>query len=334
MHKLFELRSIATNGLNVRVAVEGVGPLVVLVHGWPELWYSWRHQIKAIAEAGYKVIAPDVRGYGGSDKPYAIRAYSMKELMGDLIGLIDAFDEDKATVIGHDWGAPICWNTASHFPERIKAVAGLSVPYRKRQSVPQIELWADLYRDKFFYQNYFQQEGKAEEEFEADVNTALRKIYFSISGDSPSLASWINSPPRQTMLEGLTNPNIFPSWLTSEDLSYFTQNFKASGFRGPINRYRNQVHDYEALPEMGVLPVGQPSCFIAGSNDVVRYFVPGHDAFEGVDSNCTDMRVVEVIDGPGHWVQQEAPERVNELLLSFLSSVYGAANLTGQTVGN
>ena len=321
MHTEFDLQMIETNGITLRAAVAGEGPLVVLVLGWPELWYSWRHQIKPIADAGFCVVAPDVRGYGGSDKPEALEAYAMSEIMADLTGLIDAFGEEKAILIGHDWGAPICWNTAALHPSRVAAVAGLSVPYRQRQTISQTEVWKRLYKDKFFYQNYFQEEGVVERELEADVRAALRKIYFAISGDAPSLDSWLNRSPDGGMLDPMIDPDPFPKWMTVEDLDYFTANFAAGGFRGPINRYRNQQRDFEMHPEMGMAPVNQPSCFIAGSKDVVRSFVPGKDVYADVVGHCTDMRLIRIIEGPGHWVQQEAPDAVNAALLEFLADL-------------
>ncbi len=321
MHRQFDLQRLAVNGLSLRAAVEGDGPLVIMVHGWPELWYSWRHQIKPIVQAGYRVVAPDVRGYGGSDKPYDVEAYDMVNMMADVIGIIDAFGEDTAILVGHDWGAPICWNTAALHPDRISAVAALSVPYRKRGKVSGIELWRRIYADKFFYQLYFQTEGVAESELEADVRTSLRKIYFALSGDAPVLDNWLQRPAGGTLLEALTNPQSFPLWLTPEDLDYFTANFEASGFRGPINRYRNQERDFVDLPDMGVRPVAQPSCFIAGGKDIVRRFVPDHDLYEDVAMNCTDLRFDRIIDGAGHWVQQEAPREVNAALIEFLASL-------------
>lgn len=318
MHEQFSLRTLRTNGITVRAAVEGQGPLVIMVHGWPELWYSWRHQIKPIAAAGYQVVVPDVRGYGGSDKPYPVEAYDMATMMADVVGLIDAMGAEQAILIGHDWGAPICWNTAALHPQRIAAVAGLSVPYRKRAPVPGIQLWRQLYKDKFFYQIYFQQEGVAEREVEADVRVSLRKIYYSISGNAPSLTSWLQRPPTPTLLEAFVDPEPFPSWLSAADLDYFVENFQRSGFRGPFNRYRNQERDFANLPDMGLKPVEQPSCFIAGSKDVVRSFVPGMDAYADAGALCTDFRGATLIEGAGHWVQQEAPEAVNAALLEFL----------------
>jgi len=317
----FELQEIATNGITLRAAVEGDGPLVIMIHGFPELWYSWRHQIGPVARAGYRVVALDVRGYGGSDKPYAVEAYAMADMMADVVGVIDAFGEQTATLVGHDWGAPICWNTAALHADRVAAVAGLSVPYRKRGKVSGIELARQIYRDKFFYQLYFQAEGVAETELEADVRTSLRKIYYSVSGAAPSLDSWLARPPGGTLLEALTDPDPFPSWLTPEDLDLFVASFEAGGFRGPINRYRNQERDFADLPLVGVLPVAQPCCFIAGSKDLVRHFVPNYDLYADVAVNCTDLRFERIIEGVGHWVQQEAPDEVTAALLEFLAAL-------------
>src|SRR5215471_11597134 len=178
-----EFVSVKTNGIRLRVALAGKGPLVVLVHGWPESWYSWRHQIPALAQAGYRVAAPDVRGYGGSDKPAPIEAYSIKEMCADIAGLIEGLGEREAILIGHDWGAPIVWNTSLFHPQKVRAVAGLSVPFTGRGPAPRIQLFRTIYKDRFFYQIYFQEVGVAEKELEADVPASLRKIYYWISGD-------------------------------------------------------------------------------------------------------------------------------------------------------
>jgi pimeloyl-ACP methyl ester carboxylesterase len=163
-----EFAVVKTNGIALRVALAGKGPLVVLVHGWPESWYSWRHQIPALAQAGFRVAAPDVRGYGGSDKPLPIEAYSIKEMCADIAGLIEGLGERQAILIGHDWGAPIVWNTSLFFPEKVRAVAGLSVPFTGRGPVPRIQLFRTIYKDRFFYQIYFQEPGAAEAELEAE----------------------------------------------------------------------------------------------------------------------------------------------------------------------
>jgi pimeloyl-ACP methyl ester carboxylesterase len=241
--------------------------------------------------------------------------------MDDIVGILDACGEEQAVLIGHDWGAPIVWNTAALRSSRVSAVVGLSVPYRRRASVPLIELWKKIYEGKFFYQLYFQEEGVAEAELERDVRLSLRKIYFSISGDAPSLDSWLTRPETATLLEAFVDPPSFPEWLTKEDLNYFVENFSNGGFRGPINRYRNQERDFEQLPLMGVSRVSQPSCFIAGSKDVVRSFVPGKDGYANVDELCDDMRLSSIIEGAGHWVQQERPAEVNSALVEFLDTL-------------
>lgn len=321
MRTSFDLRIIPCNGINLRAAVAGNGPLIVLVHGWPETWYCWRHQIKPLADAGYRVVAVDMRGYGGSDKPHAVQAYDMVEMMADVVGLIDHFGEDKAILVGHDWGAPICWNTAALQPERVAAVAGLSVPYSKRGPVSLMTLWKSLYAKKFFYQLYFQKEGIAEAELEHDVAATLRKIYYSISGDVGAPSPWANIPVSGGMLDSLPDPHPFPDWLKGADLEYLTEQFEASGFRGPLNRYRNQDRDFDNLPHMGATPIHQPSCFIGGAKDPVRYFVPGHDSYANPAVNATDLRFSRIIPGMGHWIQQEAPDQVTQALVEFLNGL-------------
>lgn len=319
----FSLEFFETNGIRVRAAIEGTGPLVIMVHGFPELWYSWRHQIRAVAQAGYRVVAPDVRGYGGSDKPYPIEAYDMIELTSDVVGLMDALGEETAILFGHDWGAPIVWNSAYLYPDRVSAVGGLSVPPGRRGDVPNIERWREVYEGRFFYQLYFQDEGVAEVELEEDVRTALRKIYYFASGDVPSegLAAAAAKGPDATFLEGMRDPEALPAWLTNDDLDYFVEAFSESGFRGPLNRYRAQQRDWELLPELSDLTIRQPSCFIAGARDVVRNFLPGIDLYENPGALCTDFRGATIIGDEGHFVQQEAPEAVNRAMLDFLAQL-------------
>ena len=219
-----DLQTIETNGIRLRVALAGQGPLVVLIHGFPESWYSWRHQIPALADAGYRVAAPDLRGYGGSDKPLAIEAYSIKDICADIGGLIAALGAERAVVVGHDWGAVITYRTALFHPERVRAVAGLGVPYLARGPMPSIQLFRNIYKDRFFYQLYFQEPGVAEAELEADVRTSLRKFYYWSSGERQKA-----NTARSTMRRGrafshrLPDPNPFPAWLTEADLDYFAE---------------------------------------------------------------------------------------------------------------
>ena len=310
--------TVATNSIHLRVALAGQGPLVVLVHGWPESWYSWRHQIPALAEAGYRVAAPDARGYGGSDKPEAIEAYAIKEMCADIAGLVTALGETQAVLVGHDWGAPIVWNTALFHPEKVRAVVGLSVPHTGRGPAPRIELFRNIYKDRFFYQLYFQEPGVAEAELEADVRTSLRKIYYWASGEAIAAGIRLHKPADAKLLDDLPDPEPFPAWLTPVDLDYYVGEFQQSGFRGPLNRYRTSRLDFEHQAAVADKCVAQPAAFIAGSLEPVLHYLPGVDLIETMRTRVADLRLVRLIEGAGHWVQQERPEEVNAALTTFL----------------
>ncbi len=314
---------IETNGIRLRTVVEGKGPLCVLVHGWPESWYSWRHQIDALVAAGYRVAVPDVRGYGGSDKPHAIEAYDMISITDDVVGLIDALGEQQAILIGHDWGAPIVWTTAIRYPTRVRAVAGLSVPHLGRSERSTIDIFREVYKGRFFYQLYFQEPGVAEKEFEADPAATIRKVYFSASGDitREQKAPLKQKGPDAGYLDLMVDPNPLPAWLTEEDVAYYAEEFRQSGFRGSLNRYRAQERDHALLPELSTKKIEQPALFICGDRDPVLSFMPGIKLSDLMDGWYTDLRGKVLIPGAGHWIQQERPQEVNEALLGFLSGL-------------
>lgn len=307
--------------IDLRVAVAGEGPLILCVHGFPELWYSWRHQIAHFSGLGYKVAALDVRGYGGSSKPREIAAYSIRQLASDVAAVIDQIGGGTAILFGHDWGAPIVWNTALLYPDKVAAVAGLSVPFVPRGPVSFIDMAKVMYRDRFFYQLYFQQEGVAEAEFEADIPAALRKTYFAISGAAP-LNKWLEHKPADAnLLDGMIDPQPFPEWMSDEDLAVFVEAFRAGGLRGPLNRYRAQSIDFQEMAEFAGKPVTQPSYFVAGERDAVRAFVPGMDLYANPGAGCTDFRGSVILPGIGHWVQQEAPAETSAALQQFLKGL-------------
>ena len=312
-----------TNGdIDLRVAVAGEGPLMLFVHGWPELWYSWRHQMEHFADR-FTVAAMDVRGYGGSSKPTEVERYTLTELTGDVAAVIAALsDEGSAIVAGHDWGAPIAWNTARLHSERVRAVAGLSVPYMPVGPISSLELWKELYADRFFYQLYFQEPGVAEAELGADDARSLRMIWYSASADGRN-ALIAQKPPDAKMLDGLTDPDPFPAWSTPDDQAVYAEAFEAGGWTGPLNRYRAQGLDAEQLGSLTDPPpeLAQPAAFIGGALDPVRNFVTGVDLFSMADQHCTDFRGATVVDGAGHWVQQEAPEATNAALDEFVASL-------------
>lgn len=304
--------------ITLRVALEGDGPVLLCVHGWPELWYSWRHQMRYFAARGYRVAAMDVRGYGGSSKPREVAAYTMKELTADVAAVAQSLSTEPVVLLGHDWGAPIVWNTALRYPQLVRAVAGLSVPYLPAGDVMMLDQWEALYPDRFFYQLYFQQPGMVEAEVESDYRGALRKIYYALSGNAPQ-DGWLKAKPRTArLLDGLADPQPFPEWMSEDDLNVYVEAFTAGGFHGPINRYRAQVLDFEESAAFRGKSIRQPACFIGGAKDAVRHFVPGGDLYADPGAACEDFRGATIIPGIGHWVQQEAPAETNAALEEFL----------------
>jgi pimeloyl-ACP methyl ester carboxylesterase len=300
------------------VAIAGDGPLIVCVHGFPELWYSWRHQMQYFAGRGYSVAALDVRGYGKSSKPHEVAAYTLRNLASDVAAVIDQLGNGKAILLGHDWGAPIVWHTSLLYPDKVTAVAGLSVPFFPRGAAPFLDIMKMIYKDRFFYQTYFQQEGVAEAELERDVSDSLRKMYFAASGDAP-LNKWLEQKPASAkLLDGMVDPDPYPAWMSEKDLKVYVDAFRESGFRGPINRYRAQTLDFTDLAELSGKTIVQPSCFIAGERDLVRSFVPGTDLYAAPGAACADFRGATILPGIGHWVQQEAPSETNAALENFL----------------
>lgn len=322
-----EFRMIDTNGIKVRAAIEGSGPLVVMVHGFPESWYSWRHQMKPIADAGYTACAIDVRGYGGSDKPQAVEAYAMKEMTADVAGVIDALSPGKpAVLMGHDWGAPIVWHTAVLHPSKVRAVAGLSVPYFDRPPAPLNQIFKAMYTDqgKFFYMAYFQNEGVAEAEFEADVRGSLRRLYFASSANSDGRWGNLHKPADEPMLKGLDDPKQFPAWLSDADIDYFVGEFEKSGFRGPINRYRNFERDWAMMGGVEDRRIHQPSLFVAGAQDMVlKMFGDGDIAAmtDRMKEMMPKLQGVHLIQNCGHWTQQETPAETTRILLDWLKAL-------------
>ena len=314
-----ELRMIDVGELQLRCALEGEGPLVIMVHGFPESWYSWRHQIAPLAQAGFTACAIDVRGYGGSDKPHAIEAYAMERIVGDLVGLKMALQPDQpAILVGHDWGAPIVWNTALTRPEHFRAVAGLSVPFSGVPSRPFTEIFHEHFtsQGKYFYQEYFQEPGIAEAEAEKDPRDWVARMMYSISGDVPPGSYW-DKPYGATFLEGLPDPQPV-SWLTDADLDFYEAEFKASGFRGPLNRYRNHETDYEWLQGWKGKRIEQPALFIGGTRDPATYL------FGAITDPVALMKMTaprvegHILEGVGHWTQQERPDEVNPILIDWI----------------
>ena len=324
-----EFKIIESNGINIRLAMMGEGPLVIFCHGWPESWYSYRHQLPAVAKAGFKAVAYDVRGYGESDKPHEIEAYSMRNMTNDVIGIIDALGYDTAITIGHDWGGPIALNTAALNEDRITATGTLSVPFMGRGPMPTLDLWKEIYQDRFFYQLYFQKEGIAEKEFESNLSKALFITYTNSDGRGMKFnfekgqSGLIPQKTKDsTFLEGMEVFEDFPDWFSKEDLEYFVSQFEISGLRGPFNRYRAQNIDWHEIPELEGKILEQPAFFVTGTLDPVNFFVPSDQALiDRIGPNYNNLLFAEELEDIGHWTQQEAPEEVNSFILNFLKEV-------------
>ncbi len=318
-----DFRQIEANGLIHRVAVAGEGPLVMLVHGFPESWYSWRHQIDALAAAGYRAAAPDVRGYGGSGKPHPVEAYDMETITGDMAALAGVLSPDApAVIVGHDWGAPIAWTSALLHPGRFRAVAGLSVPHLPPGQMATLDLYHQLFTDqgKFFYQVYFQDEGGPEAELEADPAATIRRFCYAVSGDCPEGTWPTDKRHGARLLDGLPEPAMPLPWLSEADVAYYAGEFARSGFRGPLNRYRNSHRDHAFLSVLDSHVIDQPSLFIGGTRDLVLKMLPV-DLVDLMKPHLADLRGLHMLEGCGHWTQQERPDPVSHLLIDWLGAL-------------
>ena len=316
-----QLREIESNGIRMRIAEMGSGPLVVLLHGWPESWYSWRHQLPALAEAGYRAVAPDMRGFGQTEAPESVDAYDIVQLTADVVGILDAVGEETAVVVGHDWGAIVAWHCALLHPERFGALAALSVPYGGRPKESPIATWQRQFGDDFFYILYFQQPGVAEAEFDQDPRGILSRLYTSpgTPREKPQLTE--SKMAAGGWIKRLGAPQELPDWLAPEDLDYYVNEFSRAGFRGGINYYRNFGRNWEITEQLTGAKVRQPTLFIAGEKDMV---IRGADAqqLRGLMGRATDdLRGVELFAEAGHWVQQERPVDTNQALIEFLKDL-------------
>ncbi|MEM9620855.1 MAG: alpha/beta hydrolase [Pseudomonadota bacterium] len=312
-------RRVATNGITLNIAEQGdpTAPLVLMCHGFPESWYSWRHQFAPLAETGYYAVAADMRGYGESDKPHAVKAYNQVEVCNDIIGLIPALGHQQAIVLGHDWGAPTAWGCALRFPELVSAVGVLSVPFSPRPEAPPLDTLKMLFKDQFFYQLYFQTEGVAEAEFEQDVRTALRKFYHMGSAQM-DLTTLGAKAADADLLSDLPNPEQLGDWISPADLDFYVGEFTHSGFRGPLNYYRNLNLTWELTAD-APKEILQPALFVAGDKDGVVTMAA--QALQEMPKYVKDLRTNTLLPGVGHWTQQEAPEQVNDHLLTFLAGL-------------
>ncbi|MGW0522674.1 alpha/beta fold hydrolase [Crossiella sp. NPDC003009] len=312
-------REVSVNGITMHIAEQGEGPLVLLLHGFPESWYSWRHQFQPLAEAGYHVVAPDQRGYGGTDQPSDVDDYSIFHLVGDVVGLIHALGERQAVVIGHDWGAPVAWNTAMMRPDLVRGVGGLSVAPAPRGPVPPLVAARQRFGDGF-YQIYFQEPGVADAELNQDIRSTFRKTLAATSGESDSSAATPTAPAGGGFLSAMPEPKTLPSWLTEADIDAYTEQYQRNGFTGGLNWYRNIDRNWALTAPWQGAPITAPALHITGERDLVRGFYPP-DYLERLPEQLPGLRTVLDLPGCGHWTQQERPDEVNKALLEFLAGL-------------
>ena len=317
-------RTVETNGIRMHIAEQGAGPLVVLCHGFPESWYSWRHQLPALAEAGFHAVAPDMRGYGQTECPKEIEKYDLLHLVGDMVGLVDALGAESAMIAGHDWGAPVAWHAALLRPDRFRGVIGLSVPFRPRGPVRPTTVMPQT-DDAVFYQLYFQTPGVVEAELERDVPLTIRRILYSASGDAPRRAGTdggadaVGMVPRHGgFLTGLVDPPSLPTWLTTADVDFYAGEFARTGFRGGLNWYRNIDRNWELLAPFSGALVTVPALYIAGDRDLVVAFRGMDQLIPALSKFVPQLRGTIMLPGCGHWTQQERAPEVSTAMIDFL----------------
>lgn len=306
------------NGIRLHYVEQGSGPLVLLLHGFPELWYSWRHQIPALAQAGYRVVAPDLRGYGQTGGSKDAADYTIKTLAADVVGLLDALGEKQCVLVGHDFGAVLTWNTVLLAPDRVRAVVALSVPYNPRRDIAPLAGIRRAVGGNFNYIVYFQEAGVAEAELEPDVASFLKAFYFHASADAaPARQRLAPKSSRAKLLETLVPPGDLQRWLSDKDLQYYTDNFTRTGLTGPLNWYRNLDRNWELMKPFEGAKITHPTLFVAGELDPVLAATRAN--VDALGNTVPGLRKSTLIPRCGHWVQQECAAELNAELLAFLA---------------
>jgi pimeloyl-ACP methyl ester carboxylesterase len=309
-------RFVETNGIRMHCVEAGAGPLVVLLHGFPESWHAWRHQFSSLAGAGYRVVAPDLRGYGQTDRPEPLEAYDIFQLTGDIVGLVTALREASAVIVGHDWGAWIAAYLALFRPDLFRATVLLSVPYVPRRLVSQSQWEQQAYPGKIFYQAALRSP-MAEQYLQSDIRASLLRGLYTLSGEAASEDRFRPArdpgPPSSPALAKR------PTWITDRDVDFLEAEFKRTGFSGGLNYYRNMDRNWALTPFLDGAKILQPMLFIAGEKDPVIEF--HKQEFEALETNVPNVKKKVLLPMTGHWTQQEQPDEVNRLLIEFLRSL-------------
>jgi pimeloyl-ACP methyl ester carboxylesterase len=307
-------RGVEVDGVRLHLAEAGTGPTVLLLHGFPECWYSWRHQLVALAAAGFHAVAPDQRGYARSDAPEEVERYSILHLVGDALGVLDAVGADRAVVVGHDWGAPVAWHTALLRPDRVRGVAGLSVPLLPRGPVPPLAaMRASL--GAGYYMVHFQQPGVADAELGANPRETFRRLVGGSGGEQEPPVPVV--PEDGGFLDAIGADRPLPGWLTEEDLDVFVDEYSGTGFTGGLNWYRNLDRNWELTAAWRDARVRVPALYLAGDRDLVLAGRDPADVVAVLRRRVPDLRHAEILPGCGHWTQQERPAEVSDALITF-----------------
>jgi pimeloyl-ACP methyl ester carboxylesterase len=308
-------RQIPLNGIDMHVAECGAGPLVLMCHGWPELWYSWRHQLKALADAGFRAVAPDMRGFGQTSAPDDVGAYSIFHNIGDMVVLVSALGEKRALIVGHDWGAPVAWHAALWRPDIFPAVVAMSVPHRRRGAQPPLETLRKAGKGDYYWL-YFQ-ELAAEEEFARDARFTVKRLFHIGFGETPREDKMSLYVDRARGFLGAPRDVALPEWLSEADIDVFASEYQRTGFRGGLNWYRNIDRNWELTASWQDAKITQPALFIAGANDAVITGSMGKRALDDLETVVPNLQRKLLLDGAGHWIQQERSAEVSAALISF-----------------
>ncbi|WP_342243705.1 alpha/beta fold hydrolase [Pseudomonas sp. OTU5201] len=313
------LETLSVNGIRMQVAMQGAGPLVLLCHGFPELWYAWRHQLDALSTAGFRVVAPDMRGYGGTDAPQQVEAYTRLHLIGDMVDLVRVLGERQAVIAGHDWGAMVAWGAALTRPDLFRAVIGMSVPFAPPDPTDVLKALEDRGIHDYYLQ-YFQAPGVAEAELERDTEATIRRLLHCGSGDWHGVPAF-GRLPGQGFLDHMEAPRRLPTWLTEDDIAHYTGEFRRTGFRGGLNWYRTMRLSAELMAPWRGCIVRQPSLFIAGARDSVLGFPMIPQLIAAFPKTLPGLRGCHMLEEAGHWIQQERATEVSRLMLEFLRAL-------------